>query len=408
MWKCIKCETLNKENKCIVCSEARPAPVHGSGNMRNPHSFPPPPPLNTEKYRPREPHMRGHPPLEPHMRGHPPPKAHMGGHPPPKAEVPSAGEGMKNSTLALIFGTLVIAIFILSIVVINILQDNSDAGSTPNENGESAHVSEENENGNTEEPEVEEEELDEEPDEEEWVVVPSLTGLTEADAILAIEEEGLEIGDIKGEYNDIVLEGRVMSQSLPPGQQAELGTAIDIAISLGAPTSGPFNLTIWGGSSTVQIELEDVGLRVPVPTGISDVNSNTWLQDEENYFFVDSNVNTGSFMVEVLLIGSFADISFSTVARNEIEFIVDWLDERECTISATLYWVNEIGDSALGFISIQYEDGEEIVELIKLSQYDNQLVRTRLRIKDINNHEEFFKAYGFWEFYLADYIGWGE
>lgn len=74
-----------------------------------------------------------------------------------------------------------------------------------------------------------EEESEEEP---ELVELDDLTGLSEQEARSAIAAEGLSVGTIDHEYSDEVLEGRVISQSVAPGEVEE-GTVVDLVVSDG-------------------------------------------------------------------------------------------------------------------------------------------------------------------------------
>lgn len=67
----------------------------------------------------------------------------------------------------------------------------------------------------------------------EQISMPDLTGKTEEEAKVVIEEEGLVIGTVSEEDSDTVDKGKVISQSPPAGGNVDKGTTVDLKISLG-------------------------------------------------------------------------------------------------------------------------------------------------------------------------------
>ncbi len=65
------------------------------------------------------------------------------------------------------------------------------------------------------------------------VIVPNVTGMTQADAETTITEAGLTVGAVTEQYSDTVPAGIVISQAPPAGVGVELGTAVDLAVSKG-------------------------------------------------------------------------------------------------------------------------------------------------------------------------------
>ncbi|MBQ8894204.1 MAG: Stk1 family PASTA domain-containing Ser/Thr kinase [Clostridia bacterium] len=65
------------------------------------------------------------------------------------------------------------------------------------------------------------------------VSMPPLSGLTEAAAKTTLKNNKLEIGTVKSEHHDTVAKGLVISQSVLKDVEVEVGTKIDIVISLG-------------------------------------------------------------------------------------------------------------------------------------------------------------------------------
>ncbi len=67
----------------------------------------------------------------------------------------------------------------------------------------------------------------------EQISMPDLTGKTEEEAKVVIEEEGLVIGTVSEEDSDTVEKGKVVSQAPAAGGMIDKGTKVDLKISLG-------------------------------------------------------------------------------------------------------------------------------------------------------------------------------
>jgi beta-lactam-binding protein with PASTA domain len=89
--------------------------------------------------------------------------------------------------------------------------------------------------------------------------VPDVGGRTRGEAEAILEEAKLTLGDVTGEPSDDVPEGRVLTQSPPPGTQVDAGSSVDITVSSGPETvSVPF---VEGQSEDEAVaELEGAGL----------------------------------------------------------------------------------------------------------------------------------------------------
>ncbi len=70
----------------------------------------------------------------------------------------------------------------------------------------------------------------------EQITMPDLSGKTEEEAKVVIEEEGLTIGTVAEEDSDTVEKGKVISQAPAAGGMVDKGTAVDLKISLGKKT----------------------------------------------------------------------------------------------------------------------------------------------------------------------------
>lgn len=84
------------------------------------------------------------------------------------------------------------------------------------------------------------------PDEEnevETITMPDLSNMTETAAKTTLKNNKLSVGKVKTEYSDTVEKGLVISQSVIKDAEVEVGTTIDIVISLGSKEDTPDNST---------------------------------------------------------------------------------------------------------------------------------------------------------------------
>ena len=65
------------------------------------------------------------------------------------------------------------------------------------------------------------------------VVVPDVTGLTQAEATAALVEIGLVLGDVTEAYNETIAVGLVVSQEPDADEEALEGSAVDLVLSKG-------------------------------------------------------------------------------------------------------------------------------------------------------------------------------
>jgi beta-lactam-binding protein with PASTA domain len=72
-------------------------------------------------------------------------------------------------------------------------------------------------------------------------LVPSVIGLTEADAQMTILADGLTLGTVKSARDIFVPQGDIISQSPAGNTNAEPGSAVDMVVSTGAFSNGESN-----------------------------------------------------------------------------------------------------------------------------------------------------------------------
>jgi eukaryotic-like serine/threonine-protein kinase len=91
--------------------------------------------------------------------------------------------------------------------------------------------------------------------------VPNLLNMTRAQAEAALEERDLTLGDVDRQASADVPQGRIISQTPEPGDFLEVGSAVDILISSGAPEVVVPDVLGWD-KQDARAELEGRQLRV--------------------------------------------------------------------------------------------------------------------------------------------------
>ena len=120
------------------------------------------------------------------------------------------------------------------------------------------------------------------------VQVPSITGMTEAEANNALASAGLKVGNVTRSYSDNVAAGRVISQGYSSGKTVDSGTSVDFVVSDGAKPvyySGTVTLSLPEGTTEAQtatildangVKIHDVEVQTGgTPIQVSHVATNT-------------------------------------------------------------------------------------------------------------------------------------
>ena len=100
----------------------------------------------------------------------------------------------------------------------------------------------------------------------EQITMPDLSGKTEEEAKVVIEEEGLSIGTVAEEDSDSVEKGKVISQSPAAGGMVDKGTAVDLKISLGKKTVS-YSCTVDVGAPANFMEGSEAVIVLMSPAG---------------------------------------------------------------------------------------------------------------------------------------------
>jgi eukaryotic-like serine/threonine-protein kinase len=91
--------------------------------------------------------------------------------------------------------------------------------------------------------------------------VPNLLNMTRAQAERALEERDLTLGEVERQASADVPQGRIISQTPEPGDFLEIGSAVDVLISSGAPEVVVPDVLGWD-KQDARAELEGRQLRV--------------------------------------------------------------------------------------------------------------------------------------------------
>ncbi len=95
------------------------------------------------------------------------------------------------------------------------------------------------------------------------VEIPDITGRTREDAVAALEEAGLTVGQESQEHHEEVPEGSVISVSPGPGEQLYRGDAVDVVVSLG-PELHEVPSVVGQQVGQARQTLEDAGFTVEI------------------------------------------------------------------------------------------------------------------------------------------------
>ena len=416
MWQCIKCETKNKGEKCIICHEPKPAlrepvvektptsmplppraPVPPKTTMPSGAPVPPKAVLPSGTPMPTDPSGSYGAPVS-HGAGRPamPPGASHGSMSSSGTSVssrtPSPGFIKTTKNLVPIFGALAVVLLVICGVVLFLLLRDPQTSEVVRTGEEQAT------NGEEIEEVYEEEELD-------LVEVPDLEGLTEEEAIAAIERAGLVVGDITRSYSDDWAQGEVFESSEEAGQEIEAGTAIDLVVSLGMEILyvSPFDTGVWGRNNVKPITRDGVSLDVPIPSMIS---ANDVIQSDEWSFFIDEEREGGYILVNILFYTDRGSESFREQAEEVINDVVEFINSNEDHSDAHVDGIYEIDGSVMAFIFFDSEEWGESIEVVKIDEYHGRILITRLRLHGDTRVRtiDFVRAYGFNDFVEAGYL----
>lgn len=86
-----------------------------------------------------------------------------------------------------------------------------------------------------------------------YVMTPEVVGMTQIEAEAVINSTGFNVGIITTAYNNSVQAGNIISQWPPAGTHADIGTLIDMTVSLG-PDYGECSVNFGGGENQFTIE----------------------------------------------------------------------------------------------------------------------------------------------------------
>ena len=180
------------------------------------------------------------------------------------------------------------------------------------------------------------------------------------------------------------------------------------------PATSLFDLDVWGEENSISLIHDGVTVQVPIPP---------WLDHDDLEFYQDHHVyiidrinDQLMTMVEVHLITLNDTIDFQQQAEAEIIWIVEFLGELlDYNHDAFTIFVVE-GDNSLtaGIRILEYvEEGSsetiELLEIIRIVEYNGIMIRTRLRLRTVDAPDtmcslEFADAFYLWGYIEEDYI----
>jgi serine/threonine-protein kinase len=103
----------------------------------------------------------------------------------------------------------------------------------------------------------------------ELIEIPDLTGMTEAEAVVAIKDSGFELGSTEEDFNADVDAGKVYDQAPKAGEEAPAATPVTIYVSKGVETVNVPNVVGMTESQAVAA-LEAAGLKSSSEQAFSD------------------------------------------------------------------------------------------------------------------------------------------
>jgi len=95
--------------------------------------------------------------------------------------------------------------------------------------------------------------------------VPDVTGMSQIDAVRALQDAGYKLGDVHSVFSNQVPVGFVVSTDPPAGTRVEEGTEVDVSVNSGTSASITVPGLVGQGQSSAEDNLERIDL-VPVVT----------------------------------------------------------------------------------------------------------------------------------------------
>jgi serine/threonine-protein kinase len=120
---------------------------------------------------------------------------------------------------------------------------SSDSSSSQSNSDTSSNTTSESTNNTTETTTPATETENTTSDADATVAVPSVVGLTQAEATTVLDAKNIVVTSTSSDYSDTVPTGQVISQSIAPGEMVAANTTITLVISKGAKTT-TYNYTI--------------------------------------------------------------------------------------------------------------------------------------------------------------------
>ncbi|MCD8156492.1 MAG: Stk1 family PASTA domain-containing Ser/Thr kinase [Clostridiales bacterium] len=153
--------------------------------------------------------------------------------------------------------------------------------------------------------------------------VPNVVGKTEADARAELADASLNVGSVTQDYSDTVAEGNVISQSVSSGKYVDMGTSVDLVISLGAKETTYYINNSIKAPTNVTVAYADIELY----KAESDELIGSWTNITTFPYTISVTGITGTSQGTLVIVWYYYDESGNVVASNPQEETVSFHEE---------------------------------------------------------------------------------
>ncbi|MCD8333201.1 MAG: Stk1 family PASTA domain-containing Ser/Thr kinase [Clostridiales bacterium] len=153
--------------------------------------------------------------------------------------------------------------------------------------------------------------------------VPDVRGQSEADARTALADASLNVGSVTQDYSDTVAEGCVISQSVSNGQYVDMGTSVDLVISLGVKETTYYVNNEIKAPTNVTVAYADIELY----KAESDELVGSWTNITTFPYTISVTGITGTNQGTLIIVWYYYDEEGNVVASNPQEETVTFHEE---------------------------------------------------------------------------------
>ncbi|MCD8045964.1 MAG: Stk1 family PASTA domain-containing Ser/Thr kinase [Clostridiales bacterium] len=153
--------------------------------------------------------------------------------------------------------------------------------------------------------------------------VPDVRGKSEADARSALADASLNVGSVTQDYSDSVSAGCVISQSVSSGKYVDMGTSVDLVISLGAKETTYYTNNEIKAPTNVTVAYANIELY----KAESDELIGSWTNITTFPYTISVTGITGTNQGTLVIVWYYYDESGNVVASNPQEETVTFHEE---------------------------------------------------------------------------------